>query len=187
MSATLPAGWSITGQMEQGEEGTTHYQAMLKTPQLRFSAVKKVFPRAHIEIARNAKALANYVHKDESRVSEVNDRSSNIPTLFDYQHTIAGRWDDAEFKALCDKHDPTAKIELGELALSYVDIMVAEDIENGVCGIEYIAINPMWRSAWKKFYRSMVARERKIAADKRQTDRQAEEIEEIPAEIKSQE
>lgn len=52
------------------------------------------------------------------------------------------------------------KTDRGEIALEYVDFLVAQDIEDGICGIEYIAINPMWRSAWKKFYRQLVARER---------------------------
>ena len=56
-------GWKVEGQKEVGKEGTPHYQLMLKTPQVRFSAVKKLFPRAHIEIARNATALAQYVTK----------------------------------------------------------------------------------------------------------------------------
>lgn len=48
-------GWSLQGQFEQGEEtGTRHFQGMLKTgQQVRFAAVKKVFPRGHIEPARN--------------------------------------------------------------------------------------------------------------------------------------
>lgn len=55
--------------------------------------------------------------------------------------------------------------------MDYLDMLVGEDIMNGVCGIEYIAINPMWRSAWKKFWRQMIAREKKLSADKdRQTD-----------------
>lgn len=152
----------MTGQIEQGDEkGTEHYQGMVTTPQVRFSAVKKVFQRAHIEVARNKAALASYVHKDDTRLEQVADRQSNIPTLFDYQHTIAGRWEDdywMEFLGRRMEEDP--KKEVGDFALEYVDMMVALDIENGTCGVEYIAINPMWRSAWKKFWRSMVARER---------------------------
>lgn len=84
MSPTLPAGWKLVGQMEKGEEGTLHYQGMLTTNQVRFSAVKKVFSRAHIELAKNRKGLEKYVHKPETRVSEVSDIVSNIPTLFEY-------------------------------------------------------------------------------------------------------
>lgn len=163
----LPAKWSLTGQLESGDEGTTHYQGMLNTPQVRFSAVKKVFPRAHIEVARNRKALSNYVHKADTRIQEVSDNVSSIPTLFDYQHIIAKRWDDASFEQLVAKWkqcDDSKKC-IGDIALDYVDTLVAEDIESGHIGVEYIAINPMWRSAWKKFWKSMVCRERKLLSN----------------------
>lgn len=164
----LPAAWKLQGQMERGEEGTEHYQGMLSTPQVRFSAVKKIFPRAHIELAKNRKALEKYVHKPETRIAEVNDVVSNIPTLFAYQHTIASRWNDDEFDAFVRLkresmgEDEYAKYKESDLALDYVDYLVGQDIIAGVCGIEYIAINPMWRSAWKKFYRQLVTRERKL-------------------------
>jgi len=180
MNATLPAGWSITGQIEKGEEGTEHYQALLKTTQTRFSAVKKVFPRAHIEIARNVKALANYVHKEESRLHSVGDRQSNIPTLFDYQHTVARAWSEDEFQSLLTKYKDE---ETGDSILRYADLLVERDIRAGMCGIEYIAINPMWRSAWKKFGRAMIDRER--LAD-RQTDRVENEVVYPPAELISE-
>lgn len=183
MNTTLPAGWAIQGQMEVGENATEHYQAMLTTPQVRFSAVKKIYPRAHIEKARSKQALNKYVHKDSTRVAEVADRVSNIPTLFDYQHTIAGKWNDAEFTVFrCDPaHD---KKTSGEKALEYVDILVERDIRAGVCGVEYIAINPMWRSAWKRFWNAMIERERqKPPADERQTDRQTDDEEESQNEI----
>lgn len=61
-------GWKVEGQKERGEQGTEHYQLMLRTPQVRFSAVKKQFPRAHIELARNPSALATYVSKEETRL-----------------------------------------------------------------------------------------------------------------------
>jgi len=186
LNPTLPAGWSITGQIEQGEEKTEHYQACLTTPQVRFSAVKKVFPRAHIEMAKNRDALKKYVHKEDTRLTAVADKQSNIPTLFDYQHTIAERWVDSEWEAFAEKmtnEDP--KKTIGDWALEYVDSLVATDIENGLCGIEYIAINPMWRSAWKKFWRPMIRRERQRVADKRQTDRQEEDVPDLisPADV----
>jgi len=161
----LPAGWRMEGQIEKGDEGTEHYQGMVNTPQVRFSAVKKVFPRAHIELAKNRKALEKYVHKSETRIAEVSNVVSNIPTLFAYQHTIAARWDDDEWNLFVNQRRQdgggTAKEEPeAEIALAYVDYLVGIDIEKGVCGIEYIAINPMWRSAWKKFYRQLVNRER---------------------------
>lgn len=180
LNVSLPAGWSMTGQMEKGAEGTEHYQGMLKTSQVRFTAVKKVFPRAHIEVARNRKALEKYVHKEETRLATVSDNKSVQVTLFDYQHTIASKWDDNVFyqrvqqrRDFEENHKTEKYQEEDDLAMEYLDSMVADDIENGVIGVEYIAINPMWRSAWKKFWRQMVARERKLNADKE--DRQTED------------
>lgn len=154
--------WVMKGQIEKGAEGTLHYQGMLMTPQVRFSAVKKLLPRAHIEVAKNKVALEKYVSKTDTRVSTVEDVTSNIPTLFDYQHTIALKWDDIEFAQFCDGYEESefAKLGINEVAVRYVDKLVERDIEAGVNGVEYIAINPMWRSAWKRFWKSMIARER---------------------------
>lgn len=74
-------GWKVDGQLEKGENGTTHYQLILKTPQVRFSAVKKAFPRAHIEVARNPTALEQYVKKDDTRVSALSSSSDKYPSL----------------------------------------------------------------------------------------------------------
>lgn len=51
-------GWKVEGQKEVGKEGTPHYQLCLDcSQQQRFSAVKKAFPRAHIEAAKSVVAL----------------------------------------------------------------------------------------------------------------------------------
>jgi len=66
----LPEGWKLDGQMEAAPEtGKLHYQGFLKTKQVRFSTVKKVFPKAHIEKARDEVALKKYVHKKATRVA----------------------------------------------------------------------------------------------------------------------
>jgi len=154
----LPAKWKLEGQIERGSEGTEHYQGMLLTPQVRFSAVKKVFPRAHIEVARSKQALQKYVHKEETRVSEV----VHIPTLFEYQTIIANEWVEEEYDEFWEqavKLTSATNIPCpDETAMRYLDSLVAKDIESGRCGAEYIAINPMWRSSWKKFWRSIIRR-----------------------------
>lgn len=162
-----PPGWELVGQLERGEQGTLHYQGMLKTPQVRFSAVKKIFPKAHIEVAKNKLALEKYVTKSETRVATVDTSSVNIPSLFDYQHTIASKWDEDDWKSFQSDYtdEQLTKLGIGEIALLYVDKLVAEDIENGQLGVEYIAVNPMWRSAWKRFWRSMISREKKISTE----------------------
>lgn len=158
LNPDFPAGWKMTGQVEEGKLGTEHYQGMLTTPQVRLSAVKKVLKRAHIEAARNRKALEKYVHKEETRVGTVADKTSDIPTLFEYQTIVASLWDDDEFEELVQV--PSNKLTSeNELAMRYVDRLVAYDIEtNGRRGAEFIGINPMWRSSWKLFYRSIIIR-----------------------------
>lgn len=167
MKPDLPAGWKLQGQMEKGAEGTEHFQAMLTTPQVRFSAVKKVLPRAHIEVARNKAALQKYVNKEDTRLGGAVSIVSDIPTLFAYQNTVAERFDvtalDSRFNARLSEWAaaPGAAAkppDLDEMAMDYLDSLVAEDIRRGVRGIEFIAINPMWRSSWKKFWRSIIAR-----------------------------
>lgn len=59
------------GQLEEGDNGTPHIQAALKTDNIRFSQVKKALPRAHIEVARNAVALRQYVQKEDTRVASL--------------------------------------------------------------------------------------------------------------------
>lgn len=74
-------GWMVEGQLEKGDNGTPHYQLIVKTPQMRFSALKKAFPRAHIEVAKNVKALETYVKKDETRIGQLPDASEFYPSL----------------------------------------------------------------------------------------------------------
>lgn len=167
LNPTLPRGWVLEGQMEEGAEGTKHYQGMLTTPQCRFSAVKKVLPRAHIEVARNRAALKKYVHKEDTRTHEVGTVVSAIPNLFDYQGVVAKafnlEWLQGKYKerlaawtaARCAAAKPP---DMDEMAMDYLDAIVAEHIRQGMRGVEYIAINPMWRSSWKKFWRSIIER-----------------------------
>jgi len=146
-------GWKLSGQYEEGEEGTRHFQGMLTTPQVRFSAVKRVFPRAHIEVARNKKALEKYTTKEDTRVGAF--EPTGVPTIFEYQRKVSQVWDKQKFEECLslfkDKSDD-------EVALIYVDSLCANMIAEGAVGLEFIAINPMWRSSWKRFYRSIITR-----------------------------
>lgn len=68
------------GQLERGESGTIHLQAMLKTKPVRFAQVKKLLPRAHIEVAHHELALERYVKKEDTRVASLPDQTSTIQT-----------------------------------------------------------------------------------------------------------
>lgn len=71
----------VIGQIERGEAGTEHIQGMLKTVAVRFAQVKKLFPRAHIEVARNTAALQQYVQKDDTRVRTLDPQVSSIQAV----------------------------------------------------------------------------------------------------------
>lgn len=59
----------VVCQDEVGENGTLHIQAGVNTQQVRFSAVKKWLPRAHIEIAKNPAALIEYCKKEDTSIA----------------------------------------------------------------------------------------------------------------------
>nr|WPR18774.1 MAG: replication polyprotein [Owegonang virus 13] len=171
LKPSLPAQWVLQGQMEKGKEGTEHFQGMLTTPQVRFSAVKKVLPRAHIELARNKQALAQYIRKEETRNGEYTVVNSAIPSLFEYQTKVAARVNEAVIQGFYDDrlelwvHGKIKKQpDIDEIAMDHLDRIVEQDIADGVRGVEYIAINPMWRSSWKKFWRSIIKRDASLQA-----------------------
>lgn len=153
-------GWKLWGQPEVGKKnGVLHFQGMLTTPQVRFSQVKRQFPRAHIQVARDRTALAKYVQKEDTRVGEYRE-DNGIPTLWEYQTIVADEWNNDIFQSRRDDdaYAKRFKYDSGSIALEYVDEICAKLIEGGAKGLEFVAINPMWRSAWKKFYASIIKR-----------------------------
>lgn len=158
-------GWKVEGQLEKGKEGTLHYQLRVRTPQLRFSAVKKQFPRAHIEIARNDAALGNYVNKEESRVAALPTQQEKYPSLSKLWDLVYDKLSDAiggpaESDYDWDKLSDRKKLDL-------FDVACGELISDGY-HIESIAVNPQTRAAFAKFSKSILIR----SYVDRQTDRQ---------------
>lgn len=153
-------GWKVDGQLEKGENGTPHYQLIVKTPQVRFSAVKKAFPRAHIELARNPQALAVYVHKDETREAALAVGSEFYPS-----YTKVTDFFSEECQKYIDKYDSLPNEKLLEI----FDIMIDNKIREGYY-VESMAVNPQVRCSIKKFGKAIF---RRWLA--RQTDRQTAE------------
>lgn len=158
-------GWSLQGQLEVGANGTEHFQGLLKTPNKpSFSSIKKLLPRAHIEPARDksGKHLEAYVHKEDTRIGLVPTATSAIPTLFAYQKLVAARLSvftiDDDF-AQQTMYQRTAHGNEWRTVSKYIDAIINDDIRKGIRGIEFIAINPMWLSSWKKYWRSIIIRE----------------------------
>lgn len=60
---------ALKGQGEEGEGGFRHWQLVVRCDRsVRFSAIKKAFPKeAHIELCRSA-AANDYVHKDDTAI-----------------------------------------------------------------------------------------------------------------------
>jgi len=167
------AGWKIDGQLEQGDEGTKHYQLMVSTPQTRFTAVKKMFPTANIQIARKPQALKAYVSKEDTRIGE-------LPKQNEFYPTLAKFWD-----LLIPELQPLSQYG-SELAnpkrrLDQLDDAVRKLIAKGY-HVEGIAMNPSTRSSWNAYNVSIMERSkneknRREEID-RQTDRQDESLSE---------
>lgn len=158
-------GWKVEGQLEQGEQGTPHYQLCVKTPQVRFSAVKKAFPRSHIELARNTKALEAYVSKEDTRVAALptNDRYPSMAKLWSMFYTW---FYEHNYIKQHDSWDP-------EKWLTIFDSFIEDKMYEGYV-VETMAVNPQVRSIIKKFGRCIIIRESNLLHD--ESVRQTQEI-----------
>lgn len=153
-------GWKVEGQLETGSEGTPHYQLLVRTPQVRFSAVKKQFPRAHIELARNPQALSAYVHKEATRTGELATGSDKYPS----QEKVWS-WYAAFYLETFGMPYSQATLPTEEQLLECFDQMVARKIEEGFY-LELIGVNPQVRSAIKRYGVAIVSREVRRQTDK---------------------
>lgn len=148
-------GWRVEGQKEKGKEGTVHYQLLLRTPQVRFSAVKKQFPRAHIEIARNKAALQQYVHKEDTREGELQSSDEYYPSLQKVWDMFSFHLYDL-YEDWRDKPSDMPQWN-GERWLSEFDKWVNIAIQHGYV-VEGIAVNPQTRSSINKYGFSLYTR-----------------------------
>lgn len=164
-------GWQVEGQMEKGENGTPHYQLFVKTPQVRFSAVKKMFPRAHIDEARNVAALKQYVNKEETRIGELPTQSEFYPSLAKFWILFTNWYDNVKFPSGDASYHPAP---YGEAALSILDEFVADIITKGY-HVETMGVNPQIRSCVKNYLEAILIRSRNEETNiHRQTDRQTD-------------
>lgn len=164
------AGWKVDGQLEKGdEEGTPHYQLMVSTPQVRFTAVKKMFPTAHIEIARKPQALKAYVHKEDTREGDLPEQNEFYPSLAKF-------WD-LLIPELTPLRDYGSEVVNPKRRLDQLDDAVRKLIAKGY-HVEGIGMNPATRSAWNSYNVAIMSRHeleknRREVVD-RQTDRHVE-------------
>lgn len=151
INLTRQKGWKVEGQLEKGAGGTLHYQLLVRTPQVRFSAVKKAFPRAHIELARNVKALEQYVVKEETREGELPSTQEQYPSLSKYWELVydvlTSQHPESQFRYIPNDY---SYFEDERQALKHLDFATATLIRKGYV-VETIAVNPQTRSAFAKF------------------------------------
>lgn len=181
-------GWKVDGQEEIAPTtGRKHIQFWVKTPQVRMSEVKKVFQGAHIEVARNVKAVKNYCQKEDTRSGSLPQASDKYPNQ-DKLFNLFGVWV-CKHLPMSRKHgvlynrDGYVQKVSGDTWLQWFDECCGELIEKGY-RVESLAVNPAIRSAIKKFGNAIFARYRlerdgdvqNPCAVDRQTDRQTEII-----------
>jgi len=168
-------GWKVSGQIEQAPTtGTLHYQLMVETPQTRFSAIKKAFPTAHIEVCRNKRALTQYVKKEDTRVAELVKQNDKYPSVAKFWSLIYkfhdvdddSGWDKSHSEVCFCNVDQQLALEGNPL--DWLDKITGELIRQGYI-VDHIITNPAVRSFWKKFHADILYRAR-------ETDRQTDTI-----------
>lgn len=156
--ANATNGWKVTGQLEKGENGTEHYQLMVRTPQVRFSAVKKAFPRAHIEVARNPADLAKYVTKVDTRIGAM-PNSDWYPSQAAFYTLICDVVRNESKKPTLPSDTEVLAMMQGKSKdpLEQFDRAVKALIAQGY-HCEHHGCNPQVRSAWRLYRDSMLTR-----------------------------
>lgn len=168
---------SVSGQIEKGENETPHIQGMVNSLSVRFSQIKKALPRAHIEAAKNPKALAKYVAKEDTRVSTI--PTAKVATQADVQKRILKltleRYLELGHENVKDKFYGWLKnIKYSKLLRTehvvqspdyWIDTAVSELIEEGFYGIEFVMSNPQVRSAFKNYFAAIIIRQYAASQD----------------------
>lgn len=155
-------GWKVDGQLEKGKNGTPHYQLVVKTPQVRFSAVKKQFPRAHLTATRNIAAAEQYVHKEETRLAELPTQDSMYPSLQKLWDLMAEYINSNRLTIAWTEAPPDGKLVIFDKFINYI-------ILEGFV-VESMAVNPQIRACVKHYGENILFR-----SLRRQTDRQTHE------------
>lgn len=157
LSLAMQKGWKVIGQKEVGENGTPHWQMAIRTPQVRFSAVKKMFPRGHISVARSAPALLKYVTKEQTRAGDLPEQQDKYPSLSKFwdlvfQYLNGLDKDGLDYVALAEGKVRFYREERDRLyrkaPLTMLDEAMRSLIVRGY-HVEGIGCNPNTRSQWK--------------------------------------
>ena len=158
----------VKGQLEKGEEGTTHIQGYLHTNQVRFSMVKKALSRAHIEPARNTLALQQYVQKEDTRVAEI--PVAKVATQKEVQNEVleilklnSEKFENPSYFLWCLQEgvefSNANNTQLCKEAEWWVDQAVRSLILKGYYGVEFVMSNPQVRFAFKRYLPQILLRQ----------------------------
>lgn len=175
-------GWKLLGQVERcPKTSRLHLQGFLKTPQVSFVAVQRLFwyYKPHIELARNRQDLEEYCQKEKTREIALAPSTTHIPSLWEYSEEIANRLpplDDLrkEWYDYTESYVQTARRSgevsdqyikdyknFNDYAYHYMVTMVGQDIRSGRRGIEFIVQNPLWITTWRNQIQNIVERSRR--------------------------
>lgn len=165
VEAMIPPQWFIEGQEEKGKEsGKLHFQLRLKTPHIRGSAVMKVFPKCHVEVARNPIALQQYVHKEDTRVGEFKTIQNRSPQW----HSVVSQFADWVVRDYPDLSDEPKE----EHKLSLWDDFIRYSILEGML-LDVLGVNPQYRSCIIRYWSAYIQLA-KTRISVGQTDRQTD-------------
>jgi len=167
----MPTNWALEGQIEQGVDSQQklHAQLFLKTEQTRGTKIIKYFPNCYIDEAKNPFALANYVHKEETRVAEFKTVENRSPQW----SQVVDKFFDWLIATPCQ---PPMYENDDDRKLRAWDTFIGVSIEEGM-RVDIIGVNPQYRSCimryWSSYYKVARGRvpEPSPSVD-RQTDRQ---------------
>lgn len=141
-------GWRVYGQIERGDTGTEHFQLAVNTPQVRFSAVKKVFPTAHIELANNWSALMSYCQKEDTRVEGIKQVSSNYLPWSQLRQMFAEWLLEDEFRPHTTDHD--RRLQLWD---QFIGELIVDRYE-----VDLMGMNANYRACICRYWRHYIIR-----------------------------
>lgn len=180
--------WKCVGQKEKGADGTPHYQFVVRTGQVRFSAVKKLFPRAHIEPCINPHASEVYCTKEDTRIGSLPPEEGHFPTMNQVYELWWGWLVAEEYPHYSSKTTDClvlfhpggedVRVKDGDALLWVFDKFVRSAIANGE-RVEVLAVNPQVRSSIKKFGFAILKRTKDLVEQKavrKTADNPAEEV-----------